>query len=141
MSDRRAAGQVAAALFLFATLLTARPALGQDATGGDATAGDDEAAAQLEGLARDDRADDGSAAPGQAVGVDPATATGAPSDRIPAPEPGLVVEPASIVESWWLWTAVSLVVLGVVTAVIVDVTTDDPAPSAPRPMGLTVARY
>jgi hypothetical protein len=62
----------------------------------------------------------------------------------PAPAPQVDPSPSSegheeVYEGWWFWAAISAVVLGVVTAVIVDVTTDDPAPSdpvAPAPMGL-----
>jgi hypothetical protein len=40
-----------------------------------------------------------------------------------------------IYEAWWFWVAIFATVAGVTTAVIVDVTTDDPAPSS---AGLTL---
>jgi hypothetical protein len=40
-------------------------------------------------------------------------------------------EGGPVYAQWWFWLAISTVLLGVTTAIIVDVTTDDPRPSDP----------
>lgn len=56
-----------------------------------------------------------------------------------APEAATSAEHDSeeIWETWWFWLAITNVVLGVTVAIIVDVTTDDPAPSDPMDTGMT----
>lgn len=49
-----------------------------------------------------------------------------------APEP-------PVYETWWFWTAIGAVVLGVTLAIVVGVTTDHPRSDPPPPMGLSVA--
>lgn len=39
-----------------------------------------------------------------------------------------------IYETWWFWTAIGAVVLGVTLAIVVGVTTDDPATSRRAPL-------
>lgn len=47
-------------------------------------------------------------------------------------------ESGPIWASWWFWAAIAAVVLGVTAAVVVDVTTDDPAPSPREPVDPTM---
>lgn len=63
----------------------------------------------------------------------------------PAVEQGPLEEKTPLLESWSFWVAVSAVVLGIIAAVVVDLTTDDPRPSLPdepeprgAPMGLEI---
>jgi hypothetical protein len=43
------------------------------------------------------------------------------------PQPNEPVPP--VYETWWFWTAIGAIVLGITTAIVVDLTTDDPATS------------
>ena len=65
--------------------------------------------------------------------------------RAQVEEPETRAEEASaeppIYETWWFWTGILGVALGIAVAVVADVTTDDPAPRrAPGAgsMGLTI---
>src|SRR5688500_2208312 len=40
-----------------------------------------------------------------------------------------------IYAAWWFWTGIGAVVIGITLAIVVDVTTDDPAPSD---VGMTI---
>ena len=64
-----------------------------------------------------------------------------PGEPEPAPRPAPGSEEAPILESFWFWGSIALVVVGITLAVIVDVTTDDPVTTTPAPMGLTLARF
>lgn len=56
-----------------------------------------------------------------------------------APEAATSAEQDSeeIWQTWWFWLAITNVVLGVTVAIVVDATTDDPAPSDPMDTGMT----
>lgn len=56
--------------------------------------------------------------------------------EVPAEEAPVVDPP--VYETWWFWTGILGVALGIAVAVIADVTTDDPAPRRSTSMGLTL---
>ena len=57
------------------------------------------------------------------------------------PEPEEPEEPEEPWEGAWFWMAIGAVVVGIVLAVVVDVTTDDPAPSTAGSAGGLTLRF
>lgn len=73
-----------------------------------------------------------------AVSIDATRAHAQPPAEAPAEATsGDEGDSEEIWEGYWFWLAISSVVLGITTAIIVDVTTDDPAPSDPMDPGMT----